>query len=107
MGDEMKSAIKGTTLLYHTNSVWSIPKADPLGQCTDFYGAHFMEGEATTCSRVVSLEDDSTDCVSLLDTAKWTTDVSVFGGRNPGSTQYDINVVSLFMYDETTGVYTE
>jgi len=75
MGDMMKARMKSvadpTVFISHTDSLWSIPKADLNGFCNDFYASKFMEGSANTCTREISLVDSS-DCETILDAQAWT-----------------------------------
>jgi len=52
-------------LTEHTNGVWSIPRGDINGMCSDYYSGHFMEGEKNFCTREVDLSSAS-DCNNIL-----------------------------------------
>jgi len=70
IGDQMKAGgIVGgdpSNIQLHTDGIWSIPKADLNGFCSDFYAGHFMQGANNQCTREVDLSADSTDCEIIL-----------------------------------------
>lgn len=92
-------------LTEHTNGVWSIPRGDLNGMCSDYYSAHFMEGEKNFCTREVDLSSTS-DCSNILNAQSWISSLNVYAGRNPGSDKIEIEVGEVFKFDSETGYYT-
>lgn len=70
----------------HTDGLWSIPRADLNGFCSDYYAGHFMQGANNQCTREVDLDDGSSDCETILNAQQWTDQMVIFDGKNPGST---------------------
>jgi hypothetical protein len=87
------------------SGLFKMPKPDLNGICNNNYAAIFMEGAQNSCVQAVNLATDS-DCMYLLNSNYWTTNMKVFTGAASNS-KIEVNLdPHYYVFNSADGSYT-